>query len=97
MNEYPSIGQAPMAAAQITDHLRQITRLRGEDVREIRNLGGKYVRGRLRENRLAPTSHSDIQDSDQLGDIVRTATYEYLVVNDAGALKWARHAIDVTW
>lgn len=102
MNEYPSI--PVLIPKNITEmgqfiygYLRQITRMRGDDVREISNLKNRLVMGRLRIDRVAPTSNSDIQTPDQLGDIVRTGTYEYIVVNDSGTLKWARHAIDVTW
>lgn len=57
----------------------------------------KFVLGRFRHDRIAPTSHSDMLASDKEGDIVRSATHEYIVVNDSGTLKWARSSIDVTW
>lgn len=56
------------------------------------------VAGRLRTDRAtAPTSNSDVNTTDKLGDIIRTTTYQYTLVNDGGTLKWARHALDVTW
>ncbi len=76
------------------------TRLEVLEKRErdsVRTLRGKFVSGRLRIDRTAPSSHSDVVGGDELGDIMRSGTYEYLLVNDSGTLKWARHAIDVTW
>lgn len=57
----------------------------------------KFVLGRFRHDRVAPTSNADVLASDKEGDIVRSATREYVVVNDSGTLKWARFSIDVTW
>lgn len=95
MNEYPVAPTTPFQG--LTVFLNDICRLRREDVREIRNLNNQLVQGRLRNDRPVPTSHSDVTVTDKEGDIVRSATYEYLLVNDAGTLKWGRHAIDVTW
>lgn len=56
------------------------------------------VAGRLRTDRTtAPTSNGDVNSTDKLGDIIRTTTYQYTVVNDGGTLKWARSALDITW
>lgn len=86
------------SANGIVEHLNTVAKLRVDDAREINNLNNKLVSGRLRTDRAAPASHSEIYANiDKLGDIVRTATYEYIVVNDAGILKWARQPIDVTW
>lgn len=74
-----------------------LIRLRKQVERLPDDLRARYVLGRLRTDRTAPSSHSDVTASDFEGDIVRSATWEYLLVNDGGTLKWARHAIDVTW
>ena len=96
MKEYPPLLGATLM--MVTDLLRTITKLRKEDVIEIKNLNTRFVRGRLRTDRTTPSANSDIAAGvDKEGDVVRTATYQYIVVNDAGTLKWARHAIDVTW
>lgn len=70
---------------------------RREDVIEFNSLNNRLVRGRLRSDRAAPSSSSNIVGGDQEGDIVRTGSYEYIVVNDAGTLKWARISLSVAW
>ena len=62
-----------------------------------RTLKNRFVAGRLRTDRTAPSAYTDVVGGDELGDIVRTGAYEYLLVNDSGTLKWARHALDVAW
>lgn len=92
---------APISSsAQLPDvvnWLRGISIQRTDDVKEINNLNTQYVQGRLRTDRAAPSSHSDVTATDQLGDIVRTGSFEYIVVNDAGTLKWSRVALNVAW
>lgn len=96
MMSYPAI--TSMTIQGLLDFSRQISRLRSDDVNEVRNLNNRLVQGRLRTDRSTPSSHTDVNDGiDKLGDIVRTAAYEYVVVNDSGTLKWSRSAVDVTW
>ncbi len=54
------------------------------------NLDALYVKGRLRFDRAAPTSSSDVQTLDLLYDIVRDTNYEYVLINDAGNKRWRR-------
>lgn len=76
----------------------RLSRLENNEQKKDRELKSKYVQGRLRTDRTtAPSSNSDVNSTDKLGDIIRTSTYEYILVNDNDTLKWARHAIDVTW
>lgn len=95
MNEYPNV--PPISSSTLANFLQDICRLRREDVREVRNLNNRLVQGRLRTDRPDPSANNDVTVTDKEGDIVRSAAYEYLVVNDAGTLKWARHALDVAW
>ncbi len=95
MKTYPPAPDANIGS--ILEWLRTIAKLRMEDTREIGNPSGRFVRGRLRTDRAAPSANTNVVGGDKEGDVVRTATYQYIVVNDAGTLKWARHAIDVTW
>lgn len=54
-------------------------------------LNGFFVKGRLRTNRPIPVDSNDIIDGfDLLYDRVLTDSYEYIVINDSGALKWRR-------
>lgn len=49
-----------------------------------------FVKGRLRTDRTAPANSADVQTPDQLYDRVVTATFEYILINNAGALAWRR-------
>lgn len=78
--------------------LQAVSMTRRGDASEIANLNTRLVRGRFRTDRATPSSHTDVTAGiDREGDIVRTGAYEYIVVNDAGTLKWARQALDVAW
>lgn len=53
-------------------------------------LSGYFTIGRLRIDRSAPASSSDVQPLDALYDIVRTPTYTYVAIDNAGTLEWRR-------
>lgn len=53
-------------------------------------LSGYFVLGRLRTDRTAPASSSDVQSLDLLYDIVRDTNYTYVLINNAGTLAWRR-------
>lgn len=90
MKRYPPV-------ADVKQWAESVSRLRAEDIAEIQGLKTLYVGGRLRTDRAVPTGNGDVVDTDRLGDIVRSAAYEYIIVDDSGTLKWARHALDVSW
>jgi hypothetical protein len=77
--------------------IEAVSMSRREDVVEFNSLNNRLLRGRLRSDRAVPTSSTNVVGGDQEGDIVRSGTYEYIVVNSSGTLKWARHALDSTW
>lgn len=81
----------------IARFLRVVSRLRSDDVREMDNLKTKYIVGRLRTDRTAPASATDVQEPDKLYDVVRTSTYEYVLIDVSGTLKWSRKAVSVVW
>jgi hypothetical protein len=56
-------------------------------------LSAYFVTGRLRSDRTAPASSNDVLPLDALNDVVRDANYMYILINDAGALKWRRIAM----
>lgn len=74
-----------------------ISKQRTDDVTEINNLKNRYLLGRIRSDRSFPASHSDVNVTDKENDIVRSATFQVVLFNDGGTLKWARSALDVTW
>lgn len=79
--------------------LQEIRRLREyEDISDFQNLNNRFVLGRGRfTTRAAPSSNSDVLATDNEGDIVNDATYEYKLLNISGTLKWDRRLLDTTW
>ncbi|HUV84254.1 MAG TPA: hypothetical protein VMV86_01010 [Methanosarcinales archaeon] len=79
--------------------LQEIARLREtEDISDFQNLNQRFVLGRgLFTSRAAPSSNSDVLATDNEGDIVNDATYEYKLLNISGSLKWDRRTLDVSW
>lgn len=53
-------------------------------------LSGYFTIGRLRTDRTAPTSSSDVQPLDALHDVARDASYTYVLINNSGTLTWRR-------
>lgn len=52
-----------------------------------------FLQGRLRTDRAAPTSKTDVQPPDKLYDRVVTPTYEYVLINNSTVLEWRRVSI----
>lgn len=71
--------------AQIFDDLRL----------KFRKLPSVFVQGR--NTARVPSSATDVQADDRLGDVVNDATYEYKLVEVSGVLKWDRRALSVGW
>lgn len=57
--------------------------------------GRYFLKGTLRTNRPAPANSTDVANSDQLYDRILTNAYEYILIDNAGALEWRRIAISV--
>ena len=76
---------------------REIQRIReSEDVPDFTNLPQRFVTGR--SSTRVPSGPSDVLASDQVGDIVNDATFEYkLVDTGGGTLLWDRRALDTAW
>ena len=78
--------------------LREIVSIRIRDISDYKNLNNRFVAGRQRsDSRLAPSSPDDVLHSDQEGDIVNDAQYEYKLLNISGSLLWDRRALSVYW
>jgi len=95
MNElYPLL----MDDKQIPGILREVIRIRNDDVDDWANLTQQFVQGRGRfTTRAAPANATDVDATDQEGDIVNDATYEYKLLNISGSLKWDRRTLSVGW
>ena len=79
--------------------LQEIARLREtEDISDFSNLPQRFVSGRgLFTTRSAPSSPTDVLATDQEGDIVNDATFEYKLLNISGTLRWDRRSLDTSW
>ncbi len=92
---YPSVDKEE----DIIPALQEIQRIReDEDISEFLNLNQRFVFGRgLFTTRVAPSSNSDVLATDNLGDIVNDATFEYKLLDISGTLKWDRRSLDTAW
>lgn len=95
MNElYPLLNED----SQIPDIIKQIIRIRNNDLDDWNNLSSQFVQGRARfKTRAAPSSPTDVLATDQLGDIVNDDVYEYKLLDIGGALKWDRRTLNTSW
>lgn len=76
-----------------TDIEKRIKRLELDSQNSSRTFENFFVKGRLRTERAAPSSSTDVTSGDKLYDIVITTSYIYTLVNDSGNLRWRRVAI----
>ncbi len=92
---YPAL--SPQASAQeIINFIKEITRLReDEDIGDFTNLINVFVSGR--STARVPSSNSDVLATDEVGDIVNDATFEYKLLKIGDASKWDRRTLDVSW
>lgn len=74
--------------------LTDIGRQRDQDIREFNNLTNRFMRGRKVSK--IPTSSSDVDDSDRVGDFNFDASYFYILVDNSGTNTWRRAALG-TW
>ena len=92
---YPSV----VSEEDVIPALQEIQRLReDEDISDFLNLNQRFVAGRGRfQTRAAPSSPTDVLATDQEGDIVNDATYEYKLLDISGTLRWDRRTLDTAW
>lgn len=80
-------GFSTVAPHVIEERLKRVE----QELEFINNvLSTVFVRGRLRTDRSAPANSTDVLPLDAQYDIVRTANYEYILINDSGTLEWRR-------
>lgn len=87
--------------SDILDALVEIVRLREtEDLSDFENLTQRFVLGRGIYTRRAagpPSSSNDVLSTDNEGDIVNDATFEYKLLDISGTLLWDRRLLDTGW
>jgi hypothetical protein len=73
------------------DQFSQRIALLENQMRILNNtLAAFFIKGRLRTDRVAPTSSADVQTPDKLYDRVVKNDYEYILIDNAGTLEWRR-------
>lgn len=94
-SQYPDVRDEK----DILEALQEIVRIRDEeDISDFSNLPNRFVLGRGRfTSRSAPANATDVAATDEEGDIVNDATYEYKLLNISGTLKWDRRTLDTSW
>lgn len=92
MKQYPTV-QRPAAPDGLATVLDFIVRERQSDVKDFDNLQSRFMAGR--KVGKIPTSSADVAASDRLGDFNYSASYYYLLVDNAGTPAWRRIALGV--
>jgi methyl coenzyme M reductase beta subunit len=80
---------------QIPEIVREMVRLREQDVADFTNLPQVFLGGRTGVR--IPSSPSDVLATDNVGDVVNDDTYEYKLVQTTGGALWDRRTLDVGW
>ncbi len=81
--------------SQIPEVVREMVRLREQDVDDFTNLSQVFLGGRTGVR--VPSSPSDVLATDNVGDVVNDDTYEYKLVQITGGALWDRRTLDVAW
>lgn len=74
-----------------TEVLRQISRLREEDITDRNTFDSIFMRGR--KVWKVPSSSADVAATDRVGDFNYTASYLYILVDNSGTPVWRRAAL----
>jgi len=76
----------------VKELVRQITSIRKEDISVISQITSSFVGGR--KVGKIPTSSADVDaTTDKVGDINYSATYLYILIDNAGTPAWRRTAL----
>lgn len=76
--------------SNIAEAIRRIALIESQLRILSQTLQAFYIQGRLRTDRVVPTSSADVQAQDAIYDRVLSPTFEYILVNNAGTLAWRR-------
>lgn len=91
MRDYPFVFKNTLT--DIAEVLRKIIQCRKDDINDYNNLPQRFVMGRLVPK--LPTSSSDVDPTDKLGDIHYEDDFGYILIDNSGTLEWRRYAIGV--
>ena len=88
-NDYPYYSAETLD--DIREVLRQVTNTRKDDITAISQITASFVSGRLVGK--IPSSSTDVQSTDKVGDISYNASYLYILIDDSGTPEWRRVAL----
>lgn len=71
--------------------LKQIARLRDNDILDRNSFDSMFFRGRKVSK--IPTSSIDVVETDRIGDINYDTSYLYVLVNNSGTPEWRRASL----
>ena len=87
MQQYPKT----ITQDTVVDVVSQIARLRDNDITDRNNFPNVFLSGRS-VSRI-PSSATDVETTDRVGDFNVTSTYAYFCVNNSGTVIWRRCAV----
>jgi hypothetical protein len=76
---------------EVKEQLRQITNTRKDDITQIANLSNVFVAGR-KVGRV-PSGSADVLAGDCVGDVNYSASFLYILIDNAGTPAWRRVAL----
>jgi len=84
------------SVSAIIDWIDDVCTQRQQDRRDFENFSQLFIKGRNRSllnNRAEPSSSSDVTSTDMVGDIMHTAGYLYILIDNSGTPEWRRVVI----
>lgn len=87
--DYPYWSAATLT--EVIEQLRQICSIRKSDISTISQITTSFISGR--KVGKVPSSSIDVVATDKVGDINYTASYLYILVDNAGTPTWRRVAL----
>lgn len=89
LRDYPSWEAETLD--QIKEQMRQIINIRKDDISVISQITSSFISGR--KVGKVPASSIDIDPTDKVGDVNYTASYLYILIDNAGTPEWRRTAL----
>lgn len=75
----------------------EVTRIRGQDTTEFDELDDRFMAGRYRFDRAAPTSATNVLAGDAMNDFLWDDNYYYILIDATAGLRWARITHTISW
>jgi len=89
MKLYPTLKDS--SVEKIFEWLKFVVRERTQDVQEFSNLKNIFILGR--KVGKIPSASNDVAVDDKIGDVNYSATFLYILIDNAGTASWRRVAL----